>query len=46
MIQPHYYFSAKESKGETKTYTWRNIITDARTITATSKEESETSVVY
>ena len=28
-------------KGETKTYTWRNVITDARTITAKSKEEAE-----
>ena len=27
-------------KGETKTYTWRNVITDARTITAKSKEEA------
>ena len=28
-------------KGETKTYTWRTVITDARTITAKSKEEAE-----
>ena len=34
--------STKTNKqSETKTYTWRTVITDARTITAKSKEEAE-----